>query len=121
MADLGGFTTSRAGGRAYSKETAMLINVFGANANNLLPPTLTYVDSFGPFCRELGLIAQPATTDHARVAAHAILLKTKVGLSPTTAAWLLQPCLEFFGFYRFKLVLRKSGRRSHPSPVTALP
>jgi hypothetical protein len=63
MADLSGPV---AAGGANTKETAMLISAFGTNANYLLPLTLTYVDSFGPLYLELGLIAQPATTDRAR-------------------------------------------------------
>ena len=63
MADLGG---SVAAGGTNTKETAMLISAFGPNAKELLPPTLIYVDSFGPLYLELGLIAQPATTDRAR-------------------------------------------------------
>jgi hypothetical protein len=63
MADLGGLVAT---GGTNTKEAAMLISAFGANAKYLLPPALTYVDSFGPLYLELGLIAQPATTDRAR-------------------------------------------------------
>lgn len=54
------------------------------------------------------------------IATHAITLKRKVGLSPTTGAKSLMLCLEFFGFFYFKLSVEKDRSERISLPLTAL-
>jgi len=74
----------------------VLVGAPGTQAGSaLLPAAPTYVDSFGPLYRELGLNISPQPQTE-RAATRAINQETVAGLSPATLGTC--PRREYFGF-----------------------